>query len=630
MKRHAERRSSCIPEALERRVLFDTLVISGTAGDDVIALSVNATGNIVAVVNGTQMTYDPKQYTDVQVQGDGGHDTLNVQATVLPTTAMFVAVVNVGDPHGVQDIHAPVVAQAALDVALNADDTGDAAARHVTVDTPPGYGHEVISGLAPADISVDLLPVPAASPPDAPLANQIGPVVTVTTGSGADSVDVKGALAITGPVFHILQPGEGGVLTLDNSGGADSITIGNNGDMSTVGGTLRVRDHAGTSSLTIDDPADKTSRNVNLQVSNESTQSAEDVSGLSQAIINFAVPQVSSVRIDGGSGGNTFAVQNTNNVPETITLNTGTADDSANVDATGTGAVLNVNTQSGDDDVAVSVLSQSGIVNVDEGSHTNYNRLDLIVPAPQVVPAGIPPMIAPTATLTAGKATAGGPGVVSYQNATDLFLEGGGNFAVDGDLGPISLTVFGNPPPARDLTFDITTTVQVNASQHLRDLDIIAAAVNVAPGIPKGLDVASLLIQGGTLDLNNGVLQVHYTAADPFSSIRLYLFNHQIFSTAADEHHNLGYADSADGVVHGLADKTVLVKFTLYGDANLDGAVNFADLLLLAQNYGKTQNANWDQGDFDYNGSIGFSDLLDLAQNYGKLLPATHFTKTSS
>src|SRR5579884_2605315 len=91
-------------EPLERRTLLSTLVISGTAGDDSITLGVNAAGNIVADVNGAQNTYDPKQFTNVQVQGDGGQDTLNVQATALPTEANGIAVMNVGDLHGVQDI----------------------------------------------------------------------------------------------------------------------------------------------------------------------------------------------------------------------------------------------------------------------------------------------------------------------------------------------------------------------------------------------------------------------------------------------------------------------------------------------------------------------------------------------
>lgn len=54
----------------------------------------------------------------------------------------------------------------------------------------------------------------------------------------------------------------------------------------------------------------------------------------------------------------------------------------------------------------------------------------------------------------------------------------------------------------------------------------------------------------------------------------------------------------------------------LPGDLNHDGAVNFADLLILAQNYGSS-NATWEQGDLDGDGTVGFGDLLILAHNFG-------------
>jgi hypothetical protein len=54
------------------------------------------------------------------------------------------------------------------------------------------------------------------------------------------------------------------------------------------------------------------------------------------------------------------------------------------------------------------------------------------------------------------------------------------------------------------------------------------------------------------------------------------------------------------------------------GDADLDSDVDFADLLVMAQNYGAQSGRSWHQGDFDFNGSVNFSDLLSLAQNYGQ------------
>ena len=53
----------------------------------------------------------------------------------------------------------------------------------------------------------------------------------------------------------------------------------------------------------------------------------------------------------------------------------------------------------------------------------------------------------------------------------------------------------------------------------------------------------------------------------------------------------------------------------LVGDANLSGAVNFDDLLILAQNYEQTPKL-WAQGDFSLDGTVDFDDLLLLAQNY--------------
>lgn len=58
------------------------------------------------------------------------------------------------------------------------------------------------------------------------------------------------------------------------------------------------------------------------------------------------------------------------------------------------------------------------------------------------------------------------------------------------------------------------------------------------------------------------------------------------------------------------------LKSTEYGDATLDGVVNFDDLLILAKNYNGSF-ISWAQGNFDGDGSVDFDDLLSLAQHYG-------------
>jgi hypothetical protein len=64
----------------------------------------------------------------------------------------------------------------------------------------------------------------------------------------------------------------------------------------------------------------------------------------------------------------------------------------------------------------------------------------------------------------------------------------------------------------------------------------------------------------------------------------------------------------------------VVVRYTLQGDAALDGGVNFGDLVELAENYNAYSSTGggawWSTGDFDYDGNVNFEDLLVLAKHY--------------
>ncbi len=61
------------------------------------------------------------------------------------------------------------------------------------------------------------------------------------------------------------------------------------------------------------------------------------------------------------------------------------------------------------------------------------------------------------------------------------------------------------------------------------------------------------------------------------------------------------------------------IAIALPGDGDLNGMVDFDDLLLVAQNYNQP-NRTWITGDFDGTGVVDFEDLLSLAQNYGASL----------
>jgi hypothetical protein len=92
----------------------------------------------------------------------------------------------------------------------------------------------------------------------------------------------------------------------------------------------------------------------------------------------------------------------------------------------------------------------------------------------------------------------------------------------------------------------------------------------------------------------------------------------------------VGYALSSDilgptgGTFLGSAadGDAVLVRYTLLGDATLNGAVDFNDLVQLAQNYNVVDGSRtWFTGDFTYDGNTDFNDLVKLAQNYNASLP---------
>jgi hypothetical protein len=157
--------------------------------------------------------------------------------------------------------------------------------------------------------------------------------------------------------------------------------------------------------------------------------------------------------------------------------------------------------------------------------------------------------------------------------------------------------------------------------------------------------IDSLSIDGnGTLDLTNNHLFIDYAAygfgADPVSLIRAYLVSGYASgawngpgidsSTAAvNSHYGIGYADGADHVVAGLSSGQIEIKYTLLGDADLDGAVTGSDFTILASNLGNAVSS-WDKGDFDYDGVVSGSDFTALVENLGKSASGADITLPTS
>jgi T5SS/PEP-CTERM-associated repeat protein len=138
----------------------------------------------------------------------------------------------------------------------------------------------------------------------------------------------------------------------------------------------------------------------------------------------------------------------------------------------------------------------------------------------------------------------------------------------------------------------------------------------------------------GTLDLTDNDLIIDYDLTTPLLAVADQIrtaYNggawngNGITSTSANANNvALGYAESSSifatfpATFSGqqVDDTAVLVKFTRYGDANLDGTVNLADFNALAANFGQS-NRFWRQGDFNYDGTINLQDFNKLAANFG-------------
>jgi len=169
------------------------------------------------------------------------------------------------------------------------------------------------------------------------------------------------------------------------------------------------------------------------------------------------------------------------------------------------------------------------------------------------------------------------------------------------------------------------------------------ASLAVASNGGRVLRTSALLISSdSTLNLNDNALILDYSGVTPMTDVLARIVEGRggspagIYSAQANASGGalaLGIAEASD--VLGLTGSqtglftgqtvdatTVLVKYTLIGDANLDGRVDFDDLVRLAQHYNMT-GRTWADGDFTGDGKVDFNDLVKLAQNYNASVPGT-------
>ncbi len=161
---------------------------------------------------------------------------------------------------------------------------------------------------------------------------------------------------------------------------------------------------------------------------------------------------------------------------------------------------------------------------------------------------------------------------------------------------------------------------------------------------PSGVTIVpAVSVSTGSLDLTNNAMVVDYVAGNsPFASVQSSIItgyaagswngvgiNSSSAAAAFTSAHPtaLGYGEASTlGVTtfagHTVDNSSVLVRYTLAGDANLDGTVNALDFNAIATNFGKSTTSVWTQGDSNYDGLVNTADFLLLAQNFNAPLAA--------
>ena len=246
-----------------------------------------------------------------------------------------------------------------------------------------------------------------------------------------------------------------------------------------------------------------------------------------------------------------------------------------------------------------------------------------------------------------------------YAGSPGTFVQSGGTHTVTGQL-QIGNTV--DAPGSSSYTFSggtLTTAgtllLHESGTYHQTAGSLKAMYLYMYPH-------SSVTISGGTVDLTDGTIQMddittskadltnrslflNYTGGTPVTTIRDYIAhaynggawnqNGLTSSTAAVTPGGaLGYGEAktvlglsgnatANWQGHNADATSILIRYTLAGDANLDGTVDFQDLVKVAQNYNTVNGwMLWSSGDFNYDGNVDFNDLVKLAQNYNHALPS--------
>jgi autotransporter-associated beta strand protein len=229
------------------------------------------------------------------------------------------------------------------------------------------------------------------------------------------------------------------------------------------------------------------------------------------------------------------------------------------------------------------------------------------------------------ATISNGKLRLSGSQAVVTSWSGTTTVQTGATLQVDAGATAISQTINvagGNLTvnPGGNLSMTVTSATSSTVSQTFGSGVVVSntGSVTLSNSTPQTVNVQSLTVDtatGGKVDIGRGTVNIASGNAAELVADIVAGRNDGTWNgasgisssaAAAEEYRAVGWIDNGGG--------SLTVGFGAAGDVNLDGYVDFSDVVQFVGTnlYNTDLPATWADGDYDYNGVVDFSDVLAL------------------